>query len=251
MQLGRMIFYRAEDGFYLFDGENSLPIGVDAERNSRFDDWFLNNAQRDFFHRMTSAIDPRTKTARWAFASTASATGQPDKMLIYNWSAGRAAIADIAIEVLAPMLTPSLTLEDLDTLFASLDDIPVSLDDPIFAGGVPQLGAMSVNRKYANFGGDTLEATLETDDFAGRGLGVVEIQAAAPLIDADDVRAKVGSRYTYDGAMAYTGESSKNREGVIPLRGQGRFARLSLRVPAAQTWTKAEGFGYGAVQRGA
>lgn len=251
VQLGRMIFYRAEDGFYRFDGENSYPIGVDEENASLYDKWFIDTAQRDYFYRMTSAIDPRTKTVRFQFASRSSATGLPDKQLIYNWSAGRAAYADVECEVLAAMLTPSMTLEDLDALFASVDAMELSLDDPFFSGGVPQLGVLTANNKYASFSGDNAEATLTTDDFFElTGFGTQEIQAVAPLIDSDDVAVSIGYRFKFNEAVSWSAESTMNAIGVCPCRTQGRFLRAKLRIPEASTWTKAEGFGVGSVRRG-
>lgn len=249
-QLGRMIFFPAEDGFYVFDGENAAPIGVDQEGASRYDEWFADMAQRDFFYRMSAAIDPRTKTVRWAFASTSSTTGQPDTMLTYNWAAGRAAYASVALELLAPMLTPSLTLEDLDDLYASIDDIPFSLDDPILAGGVAQLGAMTTDYEFGRFAGDNLEATFVTDDFIDiDGMAVFEMQAVMPMVDGD-CRVKIGYRFKHNDTVSWSSETEVNSIGVAPCRTQGRFLRTQLRIPAGTAWTKIEGFSYAGVKRG-
>lgn len=251
VQLGRLIGYRAEDGFYIFNGENSIPIGVDEENASLYDEWFIANAQRDYFYRMSAAVDPRSKTMRWLFASTTSATGQPDTMLIYNWSAGRASYAPVTAEVLAAMLTPSMSLEDLDALWGSLEDVPLSFDDPFFAGGVPQLGALDGDNKYASFSGENEEAVWVTDDFLeSDGLGVIEAQAVQPLIDADDVRVSWGYRFKFKEAVTWSNESTLNAAGIAPCRSQGRFLRLKLRIPAGEEWTKAEGYAVHSVLRG-
>ncbi len=249
-QLGALTFFRAEDGFYVFNGESSMPIGVDDEDGaSKFDEWFAATAQRDFFYRMSSAIDPATKTYRTSFPSTNSATGRPDKLLIYNWAARRAAYADFEIECLAPFLTPSLTLEDLDALYGELESVPVSLDDPSLAGGVVLLGAMTPDMCFSRFAGDNAEAVFITDDFVAGDLGVQELQAIAPLVDGD-CKVKIGYRFTHNSDITWTGESSVNREGVAPVRAQGRFLRVELRIPEAEDWTKAEGFAPTSVKRG-
>jgi hypothetical protein len=236
VQVGNAFFYRSPDGFYLLNNGVSTPIGFE-----KVDEYFKDNADLDLQYRTTAAIDPINKLAGWLYTSNDSATGAPDRLLIYNWAAQRWAEARYSAEVLASTLSSGYTLEGLDALYGSIDAMTISLDDPIWTGGALNWGAMTTNNKLASFSGSNLEATIETDDFQiSEGL-IAFVQQCRPLTDAATAYCKTGYRMRAGDALAYSTESAINVSGFAPQRALGRYIRTNHRIPAAETWTKTQG----------
>lgn len=237
--LGANGFYRSEDGWYQFDAVSgqSAPIGYE-----RVDEWFNVNSSRAYLYRMSAAIDPTHKLVLWLFASDNSATGAPDRALIYNWSVGRWAHADLDLELLSPVLTLSVSVDDLDALFADLDSIPISLDDPSFVGGIVSMGGLTSAGALVRFAetAPPQEALLVTDDIAPG--PVVMVRGVRPLIDGAQAYASIDARMRAQDSFSTSAETTTTRTGVCPQRAVGRYVRVRVRVPAGAEWTDAEGF---------
>ena len=237
--LGANGFYRSEDGWYQFDAVSgqSAPIGYE-----RVDEWFNVNSSRAYLYRLSAAIDPTHKLVLWLFASADSATGTPDRVLLYNWSVGRWAYADLALELLSPVLTLSVSVDDLDSIYGNLDAIPISLDDPSLVGGIVSMGGMTSDGKLVRFAdaGATQEALLVTDDIAPG--PVVMVRGVRPLIDGAGAYVSVNARMRAQDAFTTSTETTTTRTGMCPQRAVGRFVRVRVRVPAGSEWTDAEGF---------
>ncbi len=246
-QVGRAFFFLAEDGFYVFDDAG----GARAIGDKRVDSWFKTNASRADYHRMTSAIDPIRKLYCVLFTSAGSANGQPDTLLMYNWSVDRWSYATIDAEIIGPVVSPGLTLEDLDAIYGNLDAIPLSLDDPSLAGGAITLGGMNNDGHAISFAGDNLEAVFVTSDFLGGDAALMFARSVRPFVSAA-CYASIGARMAPSDAVSYSIESLNSaRGGLAPLRKTGRYLRAKLRVPAAETWSQLEGFEIDLVSAGA
>lgn len=238
VQVGRMIFYQAQDGFFMFDGEQSQPIG--GERVNRF---FMDDLDRANAQRITGAGDVLNSIVAWSYPSTDAVDGAPDTLLIYNWVVNRWSYAKAAVEALFTYLSAGYSLEALDAIFGDLDSVPVSLDDLSLAGGALSLGAMTPTKALATFSGDNTEATLVTDDIPVGDDLVGLVRACRPVVDASSAYVKMGKRFRLTDAVSWTSEAGlSSATGRCPLRATGRYMRVSLRIPAAATWTKAEGF---------
>lgn len=238
--LGRVSFFKAEDGFYRFDDINgALPIG-----DERVDRWFNANAPRAYWHRMSSAMDPHRKLYCVLFASTTSG-GVPDTLLLYNWSVNRWGYATgLACVLLANAISLGVDLESLDDLYDDLDAIPISLDDPSLSGGALTLAAMNATGAQMRFAGPNMEAYFELDDLAP-GPGVWDCQGVLPYIDGE-VFCSMGGRLEPNGAITTTEEVANTaRGGWAPLRKMGRLLRPKFRVEAGATWSKFQGFDVG------
>ena len=62
--VGHSVFYLADDGFYMFDGEKSNPIG--AEKGNRF---FLEDWNGSYAGNMSASADPLRQIIVWSYAS--------------------------------------------------------------------------------------------------------------------------------------------------------------------------------------
>lgn len=244
-QLGRLFFYLDEDGFYMFNGQQSQPIGVE-----QVDEWFKADASRSYYYRMSTAIDPVKKLVVWSYASTSSSTGQPDTLLFYNWVAQKWTYARVTCEVLVASLTKGYTLEGLDAVYPNIDTMPVSLDDPTLTGGAIRFAAFTSDRKLAWFTGSAVAALLETSDQQINPMGRAMTRYVTPIADTTAATIKVGVKERQGDSFSWSDAASQESSGRCPVRKSGRFFRVRLEIPAASTWTHVNVVDVDAVQAG-
>jgi hypothetical protein len=142
-------------------------------------------------------------------------------------------------EYIATLSRPGVTLENLDDINGSIDDLPSSLDN--FSTATPaQLSAIDSDHKLGFFTGDNLEAVLETSEQGGDGRRIF-VRNARPVTDAADVFVSISGREEIETGVAFGSESEINAQGLCPQRISTRYARGKMRIPAAQSWTFASG----------
>lgn len=236
--LGQRVFYLSSDGFYMCstNGGDSVPIGA-----RRVDRWFFDNAEETDYFRMTSTIDPRNKLVMWSFRSVDALTSNPDKILVYNWEADEWAVVDNVLEYLFGSRSVGVTLDNLDSISSSLDALAFSLDSRAWTPGALSLAAFNADHKLGNFSGSNLEATLETmesDISEGRRSTVTAVK---PVADTASSVVKIGYKERAGDTVAYGSEASQRTSGDCPVRVSGRYLRGRMRIPAATTWTTAQG----------
>ena len=242
--VGRFVFYCADDGFYLFDGMSSKPIG--AERVNRF---FLDDVNESFMHRITSAVDPTQQLLVVSYPSVSSTDGTPDRLLFYNYAIERWSYAEVNADFIGGFAVAGYTLEDLANVSASIEDLPASLDSGIWAGGQFLFGG-GINNKLAIFGGATLAATLETGEFSPAPGRRSMVRAVMPHVEgSSSITAQIGTRSRQQDGVTYGAASSLNDDGICPVRAEGRFHRVRLNLSG--DWTLAQGVDVTAGQLGA
>ena len=128
--VGRNVFYLSDDGFYVFDGQSSKPIG--AEKINRF---FLKRFQSNNSARMSAVVDPSRQIVVWSYPSVDSGDGSPDELIIYNYATDSWSTANIGLDAMASLFTAGYTLEGLANISSSLDVLPSSLDSAVYKGG--------------------------------------------------------------------------------------------------------------------
>jgi hypothetical protein len=160
--VGHSVFFLADDGFYMFDGEKSVPIG--AEKVNRF---FLEDWDGAYAKNMSASADPLRQIIVWSYASTAATSGQPDKLIIYNYALDKWSTASLAVNLVAPIYTAGYTLEGLDAAFGSLDVLPASLDGAIYRGG-EFLFAAAKDKKIQAFTGNVFPQPLKRLSLKGK-----------------------------------------------------------------------------------
>jgi hypothetical protein len=236
VQLGAVVFYLGDDGFYVFDGTSSRPIGA-----QKIDKTFFASVNDSYFARITSAVDPVNKIVAWSVPSSSSADGTPDTLWFYNWDLQRWSTAAVNHQMIFRTLSFGQTLEQLDNVNASLDALPFSLDSRAYTGAVPLLAGFNTSKKLAYFNGDNLAATVETGEIAGGDNRRVFIQGIRPMVDGGTLTAAVGFRATPQAAVTFSTATSAGSDGRCPQRVSTRFARARVSIAAAGTWTHAKG----------
>jgi hypothetical protein len=232
----RIFFFRSTNGFQMFDGQNITPIGAE-----QVDTFFSNDADPNFYARMSAAVDPIRKLVVWNYTSVNAENGAPDMQIAYNWVSKTWGHAPIGCELVFPALTTETTLEDGDTLFpGGIDTAEGSFDDPIWAGGVIQFGAFTSLYEFGTFSGSNIEARIEP--------GVVQVarhrvRIKEARVVVDTTAALLDVRMTEsegdDPAVFGAGESQQSN-GAYKLRAAGRFAYFRLTIPAGSDWEHAQ-----------
>lgn len=232
---GNVIYYYGADGFYLFDGTNSIPIGED-----KIDRYFYEIADFGKLSRVYGARDPITKNIFWSFVSTSSPDGYPDMMLSYNISSGEWTIINYPVRFILSTFTAAQTLESLETLYGSIDNVPLPLDDPSYAGGLRVFGGFSANNKYGVFGGTSLDGELVTEDFRLNFQGRSHLQGVHVISDAV-VTVDVAYRNLQRDTQVQTGPNAANN--VTENVNFDLISRYTqFRINLSGTWTRAKGF---------
>ena len=231
--IGHLVFYLSDDGFYVFNGSESTPIG--AEKVNRF---FFDDFNFSFKEKMTSTVDPQQQLAVWSYVSNSSIDGSPDRMLIYNYAIGRWSVVDIKTDLLAPFFTAGYTLENLDQISASIDTLPASLDNALYKGGQFLFGGAR-GKKIFSFTGDPLDGVIETAE-SGISTGNHNlITRAYPYHRGGSVTMQIGTRDLHSEDVTYTSEVAPNSNGFAPFRAQGRYHRLRFNISG--DWEYAQG----------
>ncbi len=220
---GGKVFYLAEDGFYMFDGAQSQPIGF--EKVNR---WFLDDADANEFAKMSVAVDPANRYVAWSYVSATLGGTTPNRVLIYNWDLNRWSYIDQAAYVIARLLVPGLTLEDLNSISASIDALPASLDSRIWVGGNTLFAALSSTGAIQTFSGDNLQAEIQSANYQlGGGRSIVS--GVHPITSGDGtVTVAVASKLKTTDADSFGANSTQDETGYCPMDSEGRYHRFKM-----------------------
>ena len=251
VQIGAIVYYLGEDGFYSFDGSNSTPIG-----SLKVDKWFYSNLNQQYRYKISGAVDPINKLVFWSYPSSNSTNGICDSMIIYNWALGRWSYVDANYEFIFRALTFGYTLDSLDTTGYNLDTLPFSLDSRIWTGGSIILAAFDSNHKLGYFTGANLAPTVQTSEtdilsaipqaVVGRvqsgALGKrVFINSARPISDGGTPSVALGSRNRQIDAVVYGAAVPINTFGECPQRVDTRYIRAQITHPAGDIFSHISG----------
>ena len=222
------IFYLAEDGFYFWNGQQSIPIGSEKVDKFFYDDLKISNADR-----VTASIDPTRSIVAWGYPT---GDGSPDRILFYNYAVKRWSFAEVEHDMLASFQTPAYTLEALDNINSSIDALELSLDSRSFTGGSFVFGGAKDNKIVFFGSGVSLPATLilgEKEFAKGK---MTNINKVYPYFEGGGVTVTLKSRNTMaigtgSGDTFTDGTSgSLNSSGFIPTRSNGRFHTIQLDI---------------------
>jgi hypothetical protein len=251
IQVGNLVYYLSEDGFYVTNGTQSTPIGA-----NKVDRFFYNDLKFPFRERVRASYDHENKLVMWSYPSATgtNSSTQNDKIIIYHLASQRWSLVELDHEVIIDYLSPGFTLDDLDDYPSSgandLDAISVSLDSAAFIGGLRTLGVFGTDHKLGAFEGDALEASIgtgETEIFAGNRSLMTHLR---PLVDRSSATATLTFRNRVADSATTTSASSMHATGTIPFHKSARYFKFNLQIPAGTTWSDAQGIDVEAIKEG-
>ena len=226
--LGNTIFYLAEDGFYMFDGTVSRPIG-----QGKIDKWFYSDLDQSYFNKVSVVIDPINKLVMWAFPGSGSISGICNRTLIFNWTNGRWAYADFDSEILCRYLSAGLTMDSaaMDALAVdNLDSLTPSLDSRYYTGGASLLAGFDTSHRLVNYSGTALDAVIALGDIESNPGGSAFLSGIRPLYTGSATSTtRVGSRDLENSSLTYSPSSAPTSStGFSDFRIEARYQRPEI-----------------------
>jgi len=219
-------FFLSDDGFYMCDGQNVTAIG--AEKVDRF---FLQDASESDFKTMSAAVDPIRKLVIWNYKTV----NGNRSVLIYNFKTQKWTYGDAGTDFLSEASTSSVTLEQLDSLSASIDALTTSLDSQLFIGGKYFLGGTLATR-VMSFTGANQTAVISTGDLDIGANSVVTL--ARPIVDNGSATVAIASRTLLNQGVSFNTAVAASSENRVSLRSAGRYHRLKV-TPTGDNWDNA------------
>jgi hypothetical protein len=235
--IGKLAYFLAEDGWYVFDGVQATPIGA-----GKIDRWFLNDLDDSSLHNMWTAQMPEQKTWICAYPGQNNIGGRANHCLLYNWAAQRFSYAEIEIEALGNIRSSGYTLDSLDSLGFTLDELPFSLDDRVWVGGAPIIAVADRQHMLAKPAGPNLQADFVTTDFIATDGDRVFLSGVQPFTDCENVLVAIGVKHNEHDEPLVTSYRAESKDRFAPFRHAGRRVEIRIRQPAGQPWTYSQGY---------
>lgn len=229
IQIGGLCYFIAADGFYVTDGQTVTPLG-----DGKFDKFFFADCDQTYAERVTVAFDYTNKCVFWSYPSFSATSGIPDRLIVYNVRENRGARIEDTMELLFPSVSDGLTLDQLDSIYTSIDDIPGSLDSTVFQGGANTMMGFGSDHKLGTFSGASLVARFETGEYEMNPFGYMFVRGVRPKVTGNptSITVSVGSRNNQDNESRSFGTPTTRttRTGVCDFRENVRFGTLRLEV---------------------
>jgi len=235
--VGKLAYYLSVDGWYVFDGVQSTPIGA-----GKVDRWFLADLDDSWRENIYAAADVDRHVIFWAYPGQGNSNGLPNRILAHNYVTGEWSRGDLALDCMAPLASVGYTLEGLDVLGYSLDTLPFSLDSRIWAGGGGYVGMVRASdHKLCAFSTSTMQADFTAAEISGPNGSRIWIDGARIYSDAPTVQTAIGWRDTAAGAINQTSYVTQD-EDICDHLVATRYGRLYGRIPAGTVWTNTQGY---------
>lgn len=234
----RFVFYLGEDGFYVFDGVQSLPIG-----DEKIDEYFLADFDPEYPHEVVGAVDLVKGLVYWSYPGQGNIAGIPNRLLVFNTATQQWSRVEVSAEWIGSLYSSfNVNMDTMDGIFPSLDAMTGSLDDRALVSGALGLGLFDSAHRLNFFTGQNMEATVDTAEFQPFAPRRSFLGSLRPIVDGGTLGVKLGTRDLQTGSVAYGAESAVNATtGEAHFRQSGRYMRARLRIAAGSSWALASG----------
>lgn len=229
IKVGNFIAYLGQDGFYIFDGSQSIPIG-----ENKINKFFWSDVDQNYLSRICAALDYSKQIIYWAYPASGNTSGRPNKILCYNYAPNTlnrwTIITGIDIELLFNSFAVGFTLDQLDP-FGTLETLTFPLDSRVWTGNSILLSAFDSSHKQNNFTGSSMAAQFDTQEgepFEGQYSNITRLR---PLIDGGGtITVQVGTRNRLIDSVSFGSSISDNGQGDYLSRVNARYVRGRVTV---------------------
>lgn len=242
---GTLVYYLDDNGFFVFDGTRSTPIG-----DKKVDRYFFDLVDNSYLDRIKAAVDPTNKFIMWAFPTNGS-MGKLTNLISYHWAENRWSQAAENLDIIETMHTSGLTLEQLSLIYPVIETVPFSFDSRVWSGGNRTLGGFSTAHKIGFFEGANKEAVLETTETTLNPGGRSMVSSILPVTDSTGVYARIKSRKNQYGSVTTSSSATFSTDtNEIPFIVDDRYHRVELTIAAGSTWELVQGIQFRARETG-
>lgn len=232
---GDVVYSMSDSGMIaIVNGTTVEEIGT-----KKVNDFVLNDLDDAYPYRISSVADSNGYVF-WAYPGPGNTAGQPNRILIYDRSSGKWGLLHQEMEMLWRAGGIGFTLEGLDAISTSIDDLEVSLDSSQWkGGGAALLAGFDATNKHGFFSGTPLSATFETKESEIHAGHRTRLNSFTPLVEGGTVTARIGSRNRQNDDVVYTPSLTQRASGRFTKRVNARFHRIEL--TASGDWSNALG----------
>ena len=226
-----MAAYLSSDGFCL--GIEGKPIG-----GERIDKLFFDIADADTIALTKGIVDPYKHIIWWQVT-----VGSGKNLLGYHYQLDRWCLADNDVTEMVDLATPAITIDGLDLLYATIDDVTPSFDSRLFSGGLPAFAAFTTDNKLGYFTGSNKAASFDTWEMPLAQGRRAFLQEVRPVLDATTYTVKVAASSRHQAAFPTFGTavSPNTSTGICHFRSSGLMHQFRLEIAAAQEWSHVHG----------
>lgn len=224
--LNGVVYYPSNQGFIALAGGTS-PTYIGA---GKVDEFFREDFDEDYPHRLSVVSDPRSGTIFWAYPGAGNTAGRPNRIIVYDTKINKWSLLEQDVELLWKSGGVSTTLEALDSVSTSIDDLGVSLDSPQWKGSAPLLAAFDSSFESGNFSGAPLTAVMETKEVELHTGARTQLNAFTPLVSAGEPTARIRSRSRQSDDTMYGTVLSLSDSGKFTQRKNARYHSFELTI---------------------
>ncbi len=241
-EVGYLVYFLAQDGFFVSNGSEFFPIG-----NERINQWFFDTVDQAELPSTQAIVDFSNRSIIWTFKTQ---TGPFNRCLVYSWLYDRWSTLDhIFLSPVSATIAENASLDQDPLGSMSLDDEPLastSLDSSEFRAQnlITSLWREdgTTHSRLFQLNGTSLQANWETGEFEPAPAQRVFIDEVYPVIDDSSWSAQ-SSLVIQDNLGRETASllAGAGVSGFSPVRGEGKRARIRIQQPAGSTWSDAQG----------
>lgn len=241
-----IVSHEQETAFYSDDGFNVIgPGGVRNIGLQRVDEWFRDTVNQSRIPEIVGALDPISMRRMWLFPTGSNSSDVFDHVLCHDERLDRWTHAAISGTHIFSAASVGTTLDDLTTLYSTLDAVPYPLDSAIWQGGVPALAMFDSVSKMSFFAGTPMAATIQTTAFEpipGKralctGFRLVGGTSAA--------QGRISAKERTADSETWGASATVNAQGLIETRVSGRILRAEVTEAAGADWDHIAGIDTG------
>jgi len=237
-RIGDLTFFIGLDGFRVFDGNQSVQIGV-----NKVDNFFSDDLDTNYDYLICSSVDYKRQILMWAYPSASLGAGAIcSRILMYNYAPNatrRWSYADINTEFIYSALSEGYTLDQLDDwesahgLSKNIDVLPYSLDSRVWVGNNIDFGLFNSDHKLAfPSASSALTAVLETAETQITDGQKTDVFLIKPVIDGttQSTTMQIGTRNLLTETVTWGSSLSVDSDGNCQARSNARYHRVRVTV---------------------
>lgn len=219
-------FFLSDDGFYMCDGQQVIPIGAE-----KVDRWFLDDVSENDYPTMSAAVDPVRKLILWNYKSKDGSR----KLMAFNFNTKKWTYTEAGTDFISDASSASSTLEELDSISSSIDALATPMDSILFTGGKYFLGG-TLATKVMTYTGTPMSAQIQTGDIEVGGQSLINL--ARPQVDQGSATVAAASRRLLSEDITYGTPVAADSDNRVGLRNSGKYHRIQVN-PTGARWKSA------------
>ena len=226
IRVGSNTFFLSRSGWQLFDGFKLSPIGAEW-----IDEWTFDELRSGQEFRISPAYDPDKEVIRWLFVGQGSQGDVPNRILTLKPQLGQQgwSYQDVDAYVLGKFVSPGFTMDNMDSIYPSLDvDLP-SLDDPFWQSGNPSAAAINDLGKAATFKGTPSDAVWTwAEGQLAEAAQRVKLLAAVAITVGGSPKVRIGLRERLQDSVVTGAAVLPQDNGQFALFDEAHYHTISM-----------------------